>query len=340
MIDHSFDEAVDAFTRINRLGVKLKTEDIISARVAAKHTGFIFDEVVPFVAKLRNEGYSRLNVMHLFHACAFVAMPDARNRTPLHALTRAEVSTAWKATKQATEAAIALVRNQFGLINMDIIWSGALLVPVIAICASTSPGDRDEQGIAGWLAMAGLRHRYSASTKTALDQDLRACRSDDPIGKLLSNLRRDEGGFGAAPSDFKGAVNDKGALFALYLACRHRGLHDLLTGTPILLQANIDRHHIMPRAQFPERSRPQADTLGNIAFITGGANRQIGAESPDVYLPKVSREVLRSQCIPLDERLWRKSSCEEFWRQRRELLASAFNDYLRKMLPGRRVDDA
>jgi hypothetical protein len=54
----------------------------------------------------------------------------------------------------------------------------------------------------------------------------------------------------------------------------------------------------------------------------------------------VAREVLRSQCIPLDERLWRKSSCEEFWRQRRELLASAFNDYLRKMLPGRRVDDA
>ncbi|MEW6151210.1 MAG: DUF262 domain-containing protein, partial [Pseudomonadota bacterium] len=56
MRDFSFDQAVEAFTRINTLGVKLKTEDIASARVAAKHTGFIADEVAPFVAELKGEG--------------------------------------------------------------------------------------------------------------------------------------------------------------------------------------------------------------------------------------------------------------------------------------------
>jgi hypothetical protein len=163
--------------------------------------------------------------------------------------------------------------------------------------------------------MAALLHRYSKATETALDQDLRACRSDDPIGKLLSNVRREVGGFAAIPNDFRGALNDKGALFAAYVACRHAGLRDLYSGSQILLQANVDRHHLLPRAQFTERERQKADTIANIAFITGGVNRSVGAASPDVYLASLSPEIRESQCIPSEQELWRISRCEEFWGQ-------------------------
>jgi hypothetical protein len=177
MVDYSFDAAVDAFTRINTLGVKLRKPDIESARVAARHSGFIADEVIPFMSELGREGFTRLNVMHLFRACAFIAVPDGRRRTPLHELSYRDVTSAWSRTKKATKDAIALIRNEFGLVNMDILWSGALLVPVIALCESTSPRHLNPKGIAGWLAMAALLHRYSASTETALEQDLRACSS-------------------------------------------------------------------------------------------------------------------------------------------------------------------
>jgi hypothetical protein len=340
MLNYPFDDAVDAFTRINTLGVKLKMEDIESARVAARHTGFIADEVAPFVNELRGEGFSRLNVMHLFRACAFIAVPDGRSRTPLHELSHADVVDAWSRTKKATKAAISLVRNEFGLVNMDILWSGALLVPVIALCESVSPRNLDPKGIAGWLAMAALVHRYSKSSETALDQDLRACRADDPIGKLLSNVRREFGAFGANASDFKGALNDKSGLFAAYIACRQMGLRDLFSGSKILLQANVDRHHLLPRAQFPEASRQKSDTVANIAFVTGAANRSIGAASPDVYLAQLSPEVRGSQCIPADPQLWRIDRSEDFWDARRELLADAFNTALREMLPGRRIAEA
>ncbi|WMT73192.1 hypothetical protein [Bradyrhizobium sp. Ash2021] len=185
--------------------------------------------------------------------------------------------------------------------------------------------------------MAALLHRYSKSAETALDQDLRACRSDDPIGKLLTNVRRDAGAFGAVANDFKGALNDKGALFAAYIACRHQGLSDLFSNSQILLQANVDRHHILPRAQFEESKRAKADAVANIAFITGEVNRSIGAASPDVYLGKLKRETLESQCIPLDRSLWGVDRAEDFWAARRDLLAEAFNGFLRKMLPGRRI---
>jgi hypothetical protein len=115
------------------------------------------------------------------------------------------------------------------------------------------------------------------------------------------------------------------------------GLRDLFSGEQILLQANVDRHHLLPRAQFPERDRQKSDTVANIAFITGGINRSIGAASPDVYLAQIAPEVRASQCIPDDKSLWRIDRCEEFWHERRRLLADGFNQALRKMLPGRRI---
>jgi len=337
MVDHSFDDAVKAFTRINTLGVRLKKEDIESAQVAAQHSGFVADEVVPFLNRIRQQGFSRMNVMHLFRACAFVAKPDGRNRTPLHELERREVLAAWKTTESATEQAIGLIRSELGLVNMDILWSGALLVPLIALCATMPPRQRDSKELAGWLALAALCHRYSGSSETALDQDLRACRAAEPVGSLLTNLRAVKTSLLAQPEDFGGALADRSGLLTLYIACMNRGVLDFYTGGKVLLQNNVDRHHILPRAQFPEGLRTTADNIANMALIAGDVNKSIGHTGPEVYLAKVKPRVLESQCIPTDSTLWRIDQADAFWRARRELLAQSFNEYVREALPQRRI---
>jgi len=111
---------------------------------------------------------------------------------------------------------------------MDILWSGALVVPIIALCATTAPRQRDSKGLVAWLALAALLHRYSHSSETALDQDLKACRETDPIGALLKNLRQARSALVAEPSDFSGALADKSGLLALSIACMHRGILDFL----------------------------------------------------------------------------------------------------------------
>jgi len=337
MVDYSFSDAVTAFTRINTLGVRLKKEDIDSAKVAARHSGFIADEVAPFLQRMHQQGFTRLNVMHLFRACAFIAKPDGRNRTPLHELERQEVISAWKMTEKATEKAIGLVRSELGLVNMDILWSGALLVPLIAISAHTQPRQWNPKELAGWLALATLCHRYSRSTETALDQDLRACRASDPVGHLLTNLRSARTSLLAEAKDFSGALADRSGLLALYIGCLHRGVLDFYTGGKVLLQNNVDRHHILPRAQFPDKSRAVADNIANMAFIAGGVNKAIGQSGPEVYLAKVSTKVLQSQCIPTDSALWRIDQADAFWQARRELLAEAFNEYIHDAFPQRRI---
>ena len=336
MVDHSFDAAVRAFTRINTLGVRLKKEDIESAQIAARHSGFVAEQVTPFLSTLRQQGFTRLNVMHLFRACAFVARPDGRNRTPLHELKRQEVLSAWRKTERATEQAIGLIRAELGLVNMGILWSGALVVPIIALCATTSPRQRDSRELAGWLALAALCHRYSGASETALDQDLRACRGSDPIRSLLGNLRSIRS-LTAKPKDFTGAIADRSGLLALYIACMHRGVRDFYTGGKVLLQSNVDRHHILPRAQFAKSNRRIADNIANMAFIAGDVNKSIGQTGPEVYLPKVKVRVLRSQCIPVDSSLWKVAKAETFWRARRRLLADSFNEYVRKSFPRRRL---
>lgn len=86
---------MEAFERINTIGVKLKRADVVSAHVSAKHSGFIADEVVPFVSKLHERGFARLEAGHLFRACSFIATPEARIRAPLSELTGGEVTQAW-----------------------------------------------------------------------------------------------------------------------------------------------------------------------------------------------------------------------------------------------------
>ena len=117
----------------------------------------------------------------------------------------------------------------------------------------------------------------------------------------------------------------------------NRGVLDFYTGGKVLLQNNVDRHHILPRAQFPEEIRPTADNIANMAFIAGDVNKSIGQAGPEVYLAKVKTRVLQSQCIPTDSALWRIHQAEAFWQARRELLAESFNDYVGQALPQRRI---
>ena len=337
MVDHSFDDAVMAFTRINTLGVRLKKQDIESAQIAARHSGFVADHVIPFLERIRQQGFERLSVMHLFRACAFIAKPDGRNRTPLHELEKREVLAAWRKTEKAISQAISIIRSELGLVNMNILWSGSLFVPLTALCASMSPRERNSGELAGWIALAALCRRYSGASETALDQDLRACRSKDPIRALLANLRTVRASLMAQPDDFSGALVDRNGLLTLYIACQHRGILDFYMGGKVLLQSGVDRHHIFPRAQFSDRLRSSADNIANMAFIVGDTNKSISSTSPEVYLAGIRPRVLKSQCIPMDRDLWRMDEAEAFWEARRELLAESFNEYVRRALPRRQL---
>jgi len=79
------------------------------------------------------------------------------------------------------------------------------------------------------------------------------------------------------------------------------------------------------------------DGIANIAFVNESSNKSLGATNPAEYLTTRRQEVLVSQCIPIDDRLWTIGKSEELWHQRRVLFAEAFNEFLREAFPHRRL---
>jgi hypothetical protein len=123
----------------------------------------------------------------------------------------------------------------------------------------------------------------------------------------------------------------------MFLACKHLGARDFLTGRTIQLRSKIDRHHIFPRALFAiGAERQRADCLANIAFIVSDSNKSISDGNPERYLGALEPAVLKSQAIPTDRDLWNVNRSAEFWAKRQELLADAFNDYLKSAFARRR----
>lgn len=336
MNHHGFDDAVEAFSRLNSQGRRLSGADLESARVASKHAGFIRDEVVPLVEKLRSDGFGGLKVTHLFRACGAIARPDGRDRTPLQELSAREMKDAWKLLRQGLKLTKGLVQSEFGLNDMRLLRSGALLVPPIVVLGTARPRDRPVVELAGWIALAALFHRYSKAGETALDKDLRACHATDPVASLLRNLRGvTRGRLIAKEQDFRGTLVDQGALFAAYVACRETHAVDPFTRQRITHNKDVEHHHIFPRATFPVAQRREADVIANMAFIVKGSNVSIGAQQARDYLPTLTERARSSQCIPVERSLYPLGSYPRFLQARRKLIATAFNEAVRLRLPGR-----
>ena len=333
MRDHRFDDALLAFTRVNTSGVRLKGDDIKAAQIAGKHSGFISGHVVPQMNELRRTGLDRLYLAHVLNACVALARPD-KLTSELVDLETSDLRKAWDRAMKGLEKVRHLLSAEFGLSNMSLLWSGSLLIPPLVMCATQSPRERDARQIASWIALAALAHRYSAASATALEQDLKAAVSEDPMRGLLRNLRKHWSKLRADESDFDTSLQDRGALFAAYVACRHQGAKDLFTGQRIedRMGSNsvIDRHHIIPRATFSPEKRRDADVVANIAFILKDTNGSIGKDAPSDYLTRVSAERLKAQCIPVDKDIWKKGKHSDFWGARRQLLADSFNDFVQE----------
>ena len=126
----------------------------------------------------------------------------------------------------------------------------------------------------------------------------------------------------------------------MYLAMRDAGAKDWCHHTKISL-ANVGSvlkvqfHHICPRARLKAHGGYDAaeiNDIANLAFLGGSANRKISDKNPAEYLPDISVEDRKVQCVPLDEALYNLDNYRAFISERRRLIAQMLNEYLVKIL--------
>jgi hypothetical protein len=195
-----------------------------------------------------------------------------------------------------------------------------------------------------WYVQSALWGRFAGSTETVLSQDYEALNRDG-IDGLIANLTRWRGGdLTVDGEDFEGFGRGSRFYPLLYLLTRVLGARDFGSGLPLKSEmlgnlSSLQVHHIFPKALLYKNKydRAEVNAVANFCFLTQQSNLAIGKRPPHEYFAEVAEKhpgVLESQWIPMDRELWKTENYLHFLAARRELLATAANEFLAELRDG------
>jgi len=335
-----YEEVTELFVRINSAGTRLRAAELILAQLALRLPGTIVDRFEEAMDDYAEVGFE-LDARFLTRSFVAVGTGQSRFRylTEFWKKSSQELDEIWARTRKGVDAAVNFVRQNARFESAEWLPSLNALIPLAMFFQKhRSITPNVEVGLLRWFYVASLRGRYSGSGETAMDEDLKAVASDDPVVALMKNAVPDERSFLVSPDEFDDA-GWRNPLFPLtYAVARKRGAKDWFTGvalaTDVVGEAHeVQVHHIFPKALLKEAgvSRKDRDEIANLAFLAARPNRKIAARPPEEYLAEIAdkhSDRLEAQGIPMNRALWRLDHFQEFLSTRRDLLARGINDLI------------
>jgi hypothetical protein len=335
-----YEEVTELFVRINSAGTRLRAAELVLAQLALRLPGMVVDRFEEAMEEYDNIRYD-LDTRFLTRALIAIGTGQSRFKhlTEFWKSTPAEIEEVWKRTKKAVDSTVNFVRHNARFESSDWLPSLSPLIPLAAYFEKHSAITPHVEGsLLRWFYLASLRGRYSSSSETSLDEDLKGVREVDPIAALMRTVVPPGSSWLVTPDEFDDA-GWRNPLFALtYAAARMNGARDWFTGVLISTDVvggdnEIQVHHIFPKAVLKAAgvARKDRDEIANLAFLAARPNRKISARLPEEYLAEIADthpDRLESQFVPLDRQLWKVENFQDFLAERRKLLTSAVNTLL------------
>ena len=341
--DKSVDVVVEIFNRVNSGGTKLSKGDLALAKICAswpearqemkacvnrwEQAGFYFD-----LDWLLRNITTILTDQAMFSALKDIGTPSFQEGL--------------KQAEKTCNYLLNMISGRLGL-DHDRVLGGRYAFPVMTCYLARNGGKlqdaRQRDKLLYWYIHSFLSGRFTGSTETALNQDLRVL--DDTstaLDRLIEQLRLSRRDLHIRPEDF--AVSSLGARFypMLYMLTRVGGARNWGDGLPLsahlLGKLNaLQVHHIFPKALLYKHgySQPDVNAIANFCFLTQGTNLDISAKEPVLYFKEIEEKypgALASQWIPMDHALWKVERYKDFLAERRKLLADAANEFLDALL--------
>jgi len=338
-VDNDLEDVVEIFSRLNSRGTRVREADIYLGVVAARAPGWVRDEFLPYLDELSAAGYD-INPNLLFRTLTAIGTKHVRFKTVSDSFWDAkEIQPAWKRTRDAWSRVIKSFRD-FGITGNALMPADNALVTTLALVDRfpDEPFDR----IFYWFLQASRFGRYSRSSESAMEEDLREIESaktnKEALEKLLLRLRyippivRDDFLKDYADSRF-------GRLFLYLLIHRNQAIdwdkQNFRIGfdqTEILAGFQPQWHHIFPRKFLEGKvSDPsKIDLLANIAVIGPAINIRINARDPLDYIPRyhITTEKLQQQFIQTNIKLMTIQNYENWINERADTLSVEANRFL------------
>lgn len=343
--DKTLDVVVDIFNRVNSGGTKLSKGDLALARLGAIWPQ-VREEMKARLTKYEQAGfYFRLE--WLLRAVNAVLTGQAFF-TALEHVSSDEFKAALQKTERRIDSILNLIAGRLGLDHDRVLgsrYSFPLLARYLELRGGQLADHRERDRLLYWYIHTLLWGRYSGSTETVLAQDLNLVAGPDgALDRLIAQLRQVRGDLRVQPGDFLGA--SRGARFypLLYMLTRVWQAKDWKTGTPLHshmlgTMSRLELHHIFPKSQLKKKGFKVTDrnALANFTFLTKETNLEVNNRLPAEYLPEYAERnpgVIESHWIPMDPELWEIDRYPDFLAARRELLATAANEFLESLLGG------
>ena len=314
--DKSVDVVVEIFNRVNSGGTKLSKGDLALAKICASWPE-ARQVMKGCVNRWGQAGYDfdldwllRNITTILTGQAMFSALKDMDTPTFQHGLKQAE---------EACNYLLNMISGRLGL-DHDRVLGGRYAFPVMTCYLAHNGGKirdaRQRDKLLYWYIHSFLSGRFTGSTETVLNQDLRML--DDThhtLDRLIEQLRLSRRELSIRPEDF--AVSSLGARFyqLLYMLTRVGSARDWGNGNPLYAhllgkQNALQVHHIFPRALLYKHgySKFDVNSIANFCFLTQDTNLDIGAKEPAHYFLEIEEDwpsALASQWVPMDRTLWK-----------------------------------
>ncbi len=295
--DKSVDVVVDIFNRVNSGGTKLSKGDFALAKICAEWAA-ARDTMKAALARWRAVDF-HFSLDWLLRNVNTVTTGEALFGA-LHDVPAERFQEGLKRGEKAVDYLLNVVSGRLGL-DHDRVLFGRYAFPVMARYVDRRGGRlgdaREQDRLLFWYLHSALWGRFSGSTETVINQDLKVLEDlEGGIDRLIQELRLWCGDLTIRPAHFGGW--SLGARFypMLYLLTRVGEARDWGTGLPLKsgLLGKLNRlevHHIFPRALLYKRgyARPQVNAVANFCFLTQGTNLSIRDTAPEVYFEKRDR---------------------------------------------------
>ena len=201
-----------------------------------------------------------------------------------------------------------------------------------------------------WFYSSLLWGRYSGSSETILERDIRILKETNSVDELIKDLALTRGGKLEVTAEDLELQGVRSRFYQIiYTLIRSNGACDWAdTSLPLYHKGigktyNIEKHHIFPKSKlykhFDVKSsydKMLVNEISNMAFLASITNLSIFNDDPANYLAKVDKTQLAKQFVPSDPSLWvlSKDGYVAFLKERRRLLAEAINQMLQTLYNG------
>lgn len=342
------DDAIDVFDRVNSLGTKLTDAELALAHICGKWSQ-ARQEMKSYIAHLESQHFN-FPLTFMVRCLAAVVQGRALFET-LHDVSGDDARKGWDCVKKTLDYLTAILPKYGYIHSTEDLNTTNVVVPLVAHVAKCSkfPSDAAIRMAIHWLYAANAWGRYSGQTDQRLDHDISIIqRTDNPWPDLVAAIVDQRGRIELAPDDLEGRGSGHPFYRMTYIMAKARGAVDWCNGLPLDIKQkgaySLHSHHIFPQSRLYAEGGYRADNhlhkkivneIANRAFLTADSNWTLCDDRPENYFQEVRDKypgAMEKQFVPTASGLWGMDKYEDFLRQRRKLIAKAFNTLMKALL--------